>query len=108
MRCLAVVATLLLIASCSTPALAQTGTWTSHGPEGGSISALTVDPRSPTTLYAGSLGAGVFKSTEAADSWIGLGPAMGINAIEIRWPSGQKQTVTRPEIDRYLTIREPQ
>ena len=75
MRCLAVVATLLLIASCSTPALAQTGTWTSHGPEGGSISALTVDPRSPTTLYAGSLGAGVFKSTEAADSWIGLGPA---------------------------------
>ena len=45
MRCLAVVATLLLIASCSTPALAQTGTWTSHGPEGGSTSLLILKRR---------------------------------------------------------------
>jgi hypothetical protein len=64
MWCLAVVATLLLIASGSTPALAETGTWTSHGPEGGSISALAVDSRSPSTLYAGTLGAGTFKSTQ--------------------------------------------
>ena len=72
---LVVVATLLFIAVGSSPGLAQTGTWTSHGPEGGSIWALAVDPRSPSTVYAGTLGAGVFKSTEAADSWNGLGPA---------------------------------
>jgi hypothetical protein len=34
--------------------------WTSNGPEGGSINALAIDPVTPTTLYAGTLGGGVF------------------------------------------------
>ena len=64
MRALTIATTVLLIATGSAPALAQTGTWVSHGPEGGSISAIAVDPRSPSRVYAGSLGAGVFLSTE--------------------------------------------
>src|SRR5262245_42899354 len=75
MRLLTVVVTLLFIAVGSSPALAQTPTWKSHGPEGGSISALAVDPRAPKTLYAGSLGAGVFKTTNAAERWESSGPA---------------------------------
>ncbi|HEV2802010.1 MAG TPA: CRTAC1 family protein [Pyrinomonadaceae bacterium] len=38
---------------------------------------------------------------------VGLGAATGVSAIEVRWPSGQKQTVTKPEIDRYIVIKEP-
>jgi len=38
---------------------AGTSVWTNNGPEGGSISALAIDPVTPTTLYAGTDG-GVF------------------------------------------------
>jgi hypothetical protein len=38
---------------------------------------------------------------------VGLGAASAVNSVEIRWPSGQRQTITKPEIDRYLTIKEP-
>ncbi len=38
---------------------------------------------------------------------VGLGAATGVASVEIHWPGGQKQTVTKPEIDRYLTIKEP-
>ncbi|HZG53227.1 MAG TPA: CRTAC1 family protein, partial [Pyrinomonadaceae bacterium] len=38
---------------------------------------------------------------------VGLGAATGVANIEIRWPSGRKQTISKPEIDRYLTIKEP-
>jgi murein DD-endopeptidase MepM/ murein hydrolase activator NlpD/photosystem II stability/assembly factor-like uncharacterized protein len=48
---------------------AQAPTWTSIGPEGGFISALAIDPASPTTLYAGTRGGGVFKSTDGGTSW---------------------------------------
>src|SRR5262245_47889041 len=50
MRALTIATTLLLIATGVAPALAQTGTWISHGPEGGSIPATAVDPRAPNTV----------------------------------------------------------
>src|SRR5215471_11076183 len=45
----------------ATVALAQGPTWASIGPEGGPISALAIDPATPTTLYAGTYD-GAFKS----------------------------------------------
>ncbi len=38
----------------------------------------------------------------------GLGSAMAVDRVEIRWPSGRVQVLTGPPIDRYHTIREPQ
>lgn len=38
---------------------------------------------------------------------VGLGEVPGIAGIEVRWPSGRKQMITKPEIDRYLTVKEP-
>src|SRR5712692_5662738 len=40
------------------------------GRRGGYIVALAIDPLTPATLYAGSLGRGVFKSTDGGTSWI--------------------------------------
>jgi hypothetical protein len=37
---------------------------------------------------------------------VGLGAATGVGSVEIRWPGGRKQTVMKPEIDRYVTIKE--
>ena len=37
---------------------------------------------------------------------VGLGTATGVNSIEVRWPGGRKQLITKPELDRYLTIKE--
>ena len=36
------------------PARAGVNVWTSHGPPGGSVGALAIDPITPRTLYAGA------------------------------------------------------
>jgi hypothetical protein len=56
------------------------------------INALAIDPRTPTTLYAGTAGGGVFKSTDGGFTWSALNTgltnlnvnALAINPIEPR------------------------
>jgi len=55
--------------SISTGASAGVGIWTSGGPYGGQVSALAINPLTPTTLYAGLYSGGVFKSTDAGGTW---------------------------------------
>lgn len=43
--------------------------WTSHGPPGGLVLALAVDPTTPEVLYAGSRYSGVYKSIDAGSTW---------------------------------------
>jgi len=38
-------------------------------PWGGSVTALSIDPYEPSTIYAGTEGGGVFKSTDGGNSW---------------------------------------
>ena len=58
-----------LITSQSGTVSAGTNVWTSNGPEGGVIYALAIDPTNPSTLYAGTWGGGVFKSTNGGGNW---------------------------------------
>src|SRR2546422_8642529 len=51
--------------------------WTTNGPEGGSISALAVDPQTPTTLYAGTTSAGDFKSIDGGTHRKADNPGLG-------------------------------
>ncbi|MGH9594302.1 MAG: CRTAC1 family protein, partial [Bryobacteraceae bacterium] len=37
----------------------------------------------------------------------GLGKSSSIDRVEIRWPSGKKQTLTAPKPDEILKIKEP-
>ena len=62
---------LLVLLTTSQAGLVSAGTnvWTSNGPEGGTIHALAIDPVTPTTLYAGTDGGGVFKSTNGGGNW---------------------------------------
>ncbi|MEM7587866.1 MAG: hypothetical protein AAF560_31045, partial [Acidobacteriota bacterium] len=60
---------LVLAAILSAPTQAGIEVWTSNGPYGGSIHALVVDPTNPQTLYAGTLGLGVFRSDDGGASW---------------------------------------
>lgn len=50
-------------------ACAAIDAWSTHGPDGGSISALAIDPATPSTLYAGTVGGGVFKSADGGATW---------------------------------------
>jgi cysteine-rich repeat protein len=74
--------------SC-TVAQAGINAWTSHGPEGGTVSALAINPPTPTTLYAvaGTFGdeggpGGVFKSTDRGSTWNTL--SEGLPDIPVR------------------------
>jgi enediyne biosynthesis protein E4 len=37
----------------------------------------------------------------------GLGPAMAIDKIIVKWPSGREQTLEKQAVDRVLTVEEP-
>jgi len=51
--------------------------------------------------------AGSYLSSHDPRILVGLGAATAVSSIEIRWPSGAKQTVSNPVIGRYVTIKEP-
>ncbi|MBP1685848.1 MAG: hypothetical protein H6Q33_1991, partial [Deltaproteobacteria bacterium] len=61
--------------------------WTSHGPEGGNVRAPAIDPKTPTTLYAGIWAGGVFKSTDSGTNWkaasAGFPPDAHLGALAI-------------------------
>src|SRR5262252_5789395 len=59
----------LLWVSSTSIVHAGNNVWTNLGPAGGIVYALVIDPTTPTTLYAGTLGGGVFKSTSGGSSW---------------------------------------
>jgi hypothetical protein len=50
--------------------------------------------------------AGSYQSASDRRIIIGIGKAAAVTAVEIRWPGGQMQTVNRPQIDKYLTLKE--
>ena len=54
---------------------------TSHGPEGGNILALAIDPLTPTTLYAGVEWPGVFKSTDGGGNWSGFNTGLTVTSV---------------------------
>jgi photosystem II stability/assembly factor-like uncharacterized protein len=62
----------LLILLCISPtggASAGGNVWSNSGPEGGQVSALAIDPGTPTTLYVATLYGGLFKSTDSGGTW---------------------------------------
>lgn len=63
-------------------ATVKTNVWTSIGPEGGRANALAIDPATPSTHYAGTLGGGVFKSTDGGATWSAVNT--GLTATDVR------------------------
>jgi len=58
----------------------------SGGPPGGVVQAVAIDPSTPATLYTGTEGGGVFKSTNAGTNWTAVNSGlMGarVNALAI-------------------------
>jgi photosystem II stability/assembly factor-like uncharacterized protein len=72
--CVLLLAVLLTAFAWAPPARAD---WVAAGPQGGSILALAVDPGASSTLYAGSDGGGVWKSTDAGATWGWAGLGLG-------------------------------
>ena len=48
-----------------------------------------------------------YQSQNATDLHFGLGPAVTIDAIEVRWPDGSKTSLHAQAADRTITIRQP-
>src|SRR5262245_7202125 len=44
--------------------------WKAIGPDGTDVVALAIDPRTSSTVFAGTLGAGVLKSSDAGANWV--------------------------------------
>ena len=80
---------LVLVTVGALPASAATRErqWVANGPFGGTVTELEVDPNSPSTLYAGTIRAGVFKSTDGGRTWkrrnAGLPPDVFVTGLEM-------------------------
>ncbi|GEM_PF-1686129 len=59
----------LIIESVLPVAGAGPNQWTSIGPFGGGITALAIDTKNPSTLYAGTAGGALFKSINGGAAW---------------------------------------
>ena len=81
-RALLIPTVLILGPTSAGVAAAQSGTWISNGPEGGTINALAIDPQTPSTLYAGTSGGGVFQSTDGGANWRAINT--GLTGGEVR------------------------
>ncbi|MDQ3933558.1 MAG: hypothetical protein M3340_02885 [Actinomycetota bacterium] len=70
MRAVALIAVLVAVAASPAAAQAASLNWSAGGPDGGTVSAVAIDPSRTATMYAGTLGAGVFKSDDGGDRWV--------------------------------------
>ena len=72
----------LLVVAASPPAsaFAQFDTWTSVGPDGGTVQALAVHPTTPDVLYAGGVN-GLFKSVDGGGTWWRAEAGLGSRTI---------------------------
>lgn len=84
--CLSFAVVLLLQA----PAWAELDKWSTHGPFGGEVEALVIDPSNPDVVYAGTWLGGVFKSTDGGRTWShasdGLATSGLALAVDPRFP----------------------
>src|SRR5215472_10670634 len=53
----------------------------SVGPFGGNVGPVAVDPSDPRTIYAGTGGGGVFKSTNGGTNWSGVNKGLAAQNI---------------------------
>ena len=59
----------MLAAALAAPAVGAIGKWSSLGPEGGLVSALLLDPSSPSVVWEGTYGGGLFVSRDGGGRW---------------------------------------
>jgi len=64
------ISSLVMISMLAIASVAYAGVnvWTTHGPYGGHVNALAIDPHTPSTLYAGT-SVGVFQSLNSGVTW---------------------------------------
>jgi photosystem II stability/assembly factor-like uncharacterized protein len=82
--------------------------WAARGPRnvGGRIRALMQDPRNPGTLYAGSALGGLWKTTNAGDTWTPL-PSLRHGSKEVAAPIGAIGICHRAPETLYVGTGEP-
>ncbi len=62
-------AILILVIAFLVASKSKSEEWFHPGPEGGNIFSVTISPHDPDVIYLGSMGRGVYKSTDRCESW---------------------------------------
>ena len=84
-------------------ALRLVGTKSSRDPIGATVTVRTAKGTQTRQM----IGAGSYASTETAWINIGLGEESDLEAVEISWPSGVKQSLDKITINSFQTVVEP-
>jgi photosystem II stability/assembly factor-like uncharacterized protein len=91
MKRLVLVGTAILLAVFASAAVGWAGNdeWTSLGPDGGPIQALSIDPHNTNALYATTSVRGVFKTTDGGANWGKSDAPNGVLVFDPQDPSTQ-------------------
>jgi hypothetical protein len=81
------------------------GTQSNRDATGASVKLTTKSGRVLWNQVSASVG---FMSSSDRRLHFGLGAEAAVEKIEIRWPSGQTQSILKPAPDRYLKVVEPE
>jgi photosystem II stability/assembly factor-like uncharacterized protein len=78
----------VLAAGTPEPALAEDNEWITHGPEGGYVQLLAIDPQNPEVLYIvgsfSNFGPGLLKTSHGGSHWTGLtAPSWTVSTLVI-------------------------
>lgn len=79
------------------------GTRSNRSAIGAKVTVISADHKQLAEVRSG----GSYLSQNDLRLHFGLGAATTIDEIQIAWPSGKKQTLTKQQADRVLTIQEP-
>ncbi len=71
-----------LAAPSAAAAQGALGSWMPLGPNGGEVTGLAADPAAPKTLYATTLFAGLFKSTDGGATWAQASSGLDIDGLQ--------------------------
>jgi photosystem II stability/assembly factor-like uncharacterized protein len=73
---------------------ADAGAWIQLPPYGGDVYCLAIDPLFPATLYAGTMGAGVFRSTDSGSTWTAVNTGLANpNALRLAIDPAARDTL---------------
>lgn len=86
---------LFVAAATFVPGMETLRRWEAIGPLGGDILGIAVDPATPTTLYAATVGNGIFKSADGGAHW--RKASAGLAKSRVRLPS-------LPDLSRDILI----
>ena len=78
------IACFIMLVCYNSSVIAGENTWTTEGPTGASVKTIAINPQENNIIYIGTIQNGVYKSTDAGESWMHLEISSNLQSTTMR------------------------